>query len=76
MDTSQRTSTRKALRPSAVAGLFFLFFYLYAWLIVDPRLIYQGLGIFTAYRYFAFHTGWPFFLEHPAHVGVPDDGDG
>jgi tetratricopeptide (TPR) repeat protein len=69
VETSQETITRKALRSGTATGLFFLLFYLYVWLVVDPRLVLHGLGILTPYYLFSFHTGWPFFLEHLARVG-------
>lgn len=50
-------------------GLFFLLFYLFVWLVVDPRLIHHSLGILTPYGPFSFSTGWPFFQEHLARPG-------
>ena len=51
------------------AGLFFLLYYVYVWLVLDPRLVCQSIGV-TAYYYpFSFHTGWPFFKEHLARPG-------
>lgn len=51
------------------AGIFCLLFYLCVWLAVDPRLIYHGLGIFTPYQPFFFHTDWKFLQEHLTKVG-------
>ena len=50
-------------------GLLLLLFYLYVWLVIDPRLIHHSLGIMTVYRPFSFHTGWPFFAQHLARAG-------
>lgn len=39
--------------------IFFLLFYLYFWLVVDLRLLYEGGGVITNFP--AFFTGWTFF---------------
>lgn len=54
---------------SADSVVFFPLFYLYVWLVIDPRLIHQSLGIFTCFFDFSFHTGWPFLQERLAHPG-------
>ncbi len=50
-------------------GLFFLLFYLYVWLVVDPRLIHHSLGILTSYFGFCFSSEWPFLQERLARPG-------
>jgi len=69
VETTQGTATRRALPSRTATGLFVLLLYLYVWLVVDPRLVFQGLGILTPYYLFSFRTGWPFFVEHLARVG-------
>ncbi len=49
--------------------LFVVPFYLYAWLVIDPRLIHHSFGIFTPYDDFSFYLGWPFFLDRLALPG-------
>lgn len=61
--------TRRRLWHSGVAGLFYLLYFLYVWLVIDPRLVLHSLGILMPYRLFSFQTGWPFFVEHLSHVG-------
>lgn len=53
-------------------GLFLLLFYLYVWLVIDPRLLHHSLGIMTPYRPFSFHTGWPFFAQHATSGADPE----
>lgn len=65
----QETTVRKILSSGMATGLFFLAFSLYFWLVVDPRLIHHALGILVPYVQFAFHTDWPFFVEHLARAG-------
>jgi len=60
---------RRSGRFGVDTGLFFLLFYLYVRLIIDPRLIHHGLGVLTPYHAFSFSTGWPFFREHLARPG-------
>lgn len=50
-------------------GLFFLLFYLYVWLILDPRLIDHGVGILSPYFSLSYTTGWPFLREHLLRPG-------
>jgi hypothetical protein len=58
-----------APRLGPETGLFFLLFYLYVWLVIDPRLIGHSLGILAPYHPFSFSTGWPFFWEHLSRWG-------
>ena len=53
-----------ASRTGFDTGLFFVLFYLYVWLVIDPRLIHHTIGIVTPYHPFSFTTGWPFLREH------------
>jgi len=41
--------------------LFFIFFYLYLWLVVDLHLIYHGGGLITNFP--PFYKNWAFFTE-------------
>ena len=71
----------QSLRFGVDTGLFFVLFYLYVWLVIDPRLIhhswlvndprliYHYIGILRFYSPFSFSTGWPFFWEHLARPG-------
>lgn len=69
MKTHQETIPRRTLRFPVDTVLFFLLFYLYVWLVIDPRLIHHSIGIFTRYFHFSFSTGWPFLQEHLALPG-------
>lgn len=51
------------------AGLFFLLYYLYVWLAIDPRLVLHSMGILVPSVPFSFHADFPFFIEHVARVG-------
>lgn len=50
-------------------GLFLVLYFLFAWLIVDPRLVHHGVGVLVAYYPFSFHLGWPFLAEHLSRPG-------
>ena len=50
-------------------GLFFLSYYLYVWLVLDPRLIAHAIGMITPYYPFSFTAGWPFLMAHVAEPG-------
>ena len=56
---------RKNLRSGVETGLFLVAFYLYVWLVIDPRLIHHSImsGLPFYYYPFSIHTGWPFFQE-------------
>ncbi len=69
MESSQEMITRARLGRGSAAGLFFLLYYLYVWLVIDPRLVFHGIGILMPYSLFSFYTGWPFFVEHLSRVG-------
>ena len=49
--------------------LFFTFFYLYLWLYVDLKLIYNGAGIITDFP--VFYKGWAFFMPFLSYPGGP-----
>jgi len=60
--TSRLEATRPSTWPFRVeTGAFFLLFYLYVWLVIDPRLIHHTIGILTPYYVLSFSTGWQFF---------------
>jgi len=53
-----------------IQGLvFFIFFYLWVWLKIDPRLIYYGGGVVTNFP--VFYRGWNFFLQFTSYPGGP-----
>jgi len=60
---------RRTVRLGLDTGLFFLLFYLYVWLVIDSRLIYQSLGIRTFFPDFSFSSGWAFLGEHLGRPG-------
>jgi hypothetical protein len=47
--------------------LFFLLYFLFLWLTVDLRLIYQGGGIFADFP--VFYRGWEFFSQTVSQAG-------
>ena len=49
--------------------IFFILFYLYLWLDVDPRLIYHGGGVIEDFP--VFFRGWAFFQEFISYPGGP-----
>ena len=69
MKGSRERIAAVASRIGLDTALFFLLFYLYVWLVVDPRLIHHSLGVATRYCPFSFHTGWVFLREHLARPG-------
>lgn len=48
------------------AGFFFLLYFLYVWLVIDPRLIYHTTSIFLP---ISFSLGWSFFDETVSQPG-------
>ena len=53
-----------------IQGLvFFIFFYLWVWLKIDPRLIYYGGGVVTNFP--VFYRGWSFFVQFTSYPGGP-----
>lgn len=69
METKQAAIPHKSLPSSMTAGPFYLLFFLYVWLVIDPRLIHHALGILLPYVPFAFHADWPFLQEHLGRTG-------
>ena len=67
--TYQMRIPSKVSRFGIDTGLFFLLFYLYVWLVIDPRLIHHSVGIAIPYYPFSFHSGWEFFGKHLARPG-------
>jgi len=47
--------------------IFFVLFYLYLWLVVDLRLIYNSAGVITNFP--VFYRGWAFFCGFLSHPG-------
>ncbi|OHB78783.1 MAG: hypothetical protein A2Z25_13250 [Planctomycetes bacterium RBG_16_55_9] len=65
---AKRRSSRSWERLSQ-GFLFFVSFYLYLWLYVDPRFIYHGAGIITNFP--VFYKGWSFSLPFLSYPGGP-----
>jgi len=51
----------RSRRSRVETGAFFLLYYVYVWLVIDPRLIHHTIGILTPYYSVSFSTGWAFF---------------
>ncbi len=49
------------------SSIFYVFFYMYLWLVVDLRLIYHGAGEIQNFP--SFFTGWSFFTEFVSRPG-------
>lgn len=49
--------------------IFFILFYLYLWLKIEPRLIYHGGGAITNFP--PFYRTWTFFLQFTSYPGGP-----
>lgn len=61
----------RSWRLRAETGSFFLVYYLYVWLVIDPRLIHHTIGILAPYHELSFSSGWSFlapFLAEPGGV--------
>jgi len=56
-------------RLRAETGTFFLLYYVYVWLVIDPRLIHHTIGILTPYYSLSFSTGWGFFWPFLSRPG-------
>ena len=59
----------RLLKSNWDTGVFLLLYFLYVWLVVDPRLIHHAMGILTPYHGVCFKTGFPFFWEHSWRPG-------
>ena len=69
MANSFRKLTSQNLGRPIQSFIFFILFYLYLWLEVDPRLIYHGGGMITNFP--VFFRGWVFFQQFIAYPGGP-----
>ncbi|MBN1362283.1 MAG: hypothetical protein JW993_16935 [Sedimentisphaerales bacterium] len=56
-------------RTVTTMAVFFIAFYLYLWLVVEPCLIFHGAGIITNFP--AFYTTRLFLIEHLFYPGGP-----
>jgi len=56
-------------RGQVETGVFFLLYYLYVWLVIDPRLIHHTIGILTPYHAVSFSTGAAFFQPFASRPG-------
>lgn len=66
VDSDEKRISRPGSKSVVGCGVFFVSFYLYGWLIIEPTLIYQALG--TSIDYPAFSAGRLFlnsFLSYP-----------
>lgn len=68
-----RKDQQSASEQTSIVGLdtafFFLLFYLYVWLVIDPRLVDHAVGVLSPYDSLSFTTGWRFFQEHLLRPG-------
>ena len=48
---------------------FLLLFFLYVWLVIDPRLIHHSIGVTLGFSPFTFSAGWPFLRACLARPG-------
>jgi hypothetical protein len=60
---------RRGLGRSLQDVIFFVPFFLYFWLYVNPRLIYHGAGIIANFP--VFYKDWSFFLPFLSYPGGP-----
>jgi len=67
MLNSFRKLPSQNLGRSIRSFLFFILFYLYLWLQVDPRLIYHGGETITSFP--VFFRGWSFFQQFLSYPG-------
>jgi hypothetical protein len=51
------------------AGVFFLLFYFYVWLVIDPRLLHHSLGLLCSYYCVSYTPEWSFFWECVSRPG-------
>lgn len=57
----------KDLGPKLQASVFFILYYFYLWIFVQPHLLYHGGGVLTNFP--SFYKGWSFFNETVLHPG-------
>ncbi len=65
------TGWRPRAKSLATPAAFFVAFYLYVWLVIEPHLIFHGAGIVTNFP--AFYTTRPFLAAHLAYPGGPTE---
>ena len=68
LDSFRRLSSQDLGGPIR-SFIFFILFYLYLWLDVDPRLIYHGGGVIEDFP--VFFRGWAFFQKFISYPGGP-----
>ena len=66
---SFRRLLRRDLGRAIRSFVFFILFFLYLWLDVDPRLIYHGGGVIEDFP--VFFRGWAFFQQFVSYPGGP-----
>jgi len=69
MNSHREAISTRAYHQGVDTVIFFVMFFFYVWLVVDPRLVHHSIGVFTASIPFSFSTGWPFFREHLSRPG-------
>jgi len=57
------TAPENTLQGWISGCVFFLLFYLYVWLVIDPRLLHHSLGLLCSYHCVSYTTEWSFFWE-------------
>jgi hypothetical protein len=71
MERLLRKLSGSAAGTTALSLLFFIFYYVYLWLVVDLRLIYHGGGIISSFP--VFFREWSFFQGYLCYAGGPVD---
>ncbi len=69
MRSGQQSPSQQTSLFGLDTGFFFLLFYLYVWLIIDPRLVDHAVGILSPYYSLSFTAGRPFLHEHLLRPG-------
>ena len=69
MESGEKRISRRGWKRAIGCGIFFTCFYLYVWLIIEPRLIYHGFG--TLINYPAFSVDWLFLKSSLSYPGGP-----
>ena len=68
-------SQENTLLSAICTFVFFLLFYIYVWLVIDPRLQHHCLGLVCPYHCVSYTTEWSFFWQCVSRPGgVVDDG--
>ncbi|MBC8877071.1 MAG: hypothetical protein H8E44_47185 [Planctomycetes bacterium] len=63
------TAPENTLQRWISGCVFFLLFYLYVWLVIDPRLLHHSLGLLCSYHCVSYTTEWSFFWECVSRPG-------